>query len=115
MGVKVAMKVQAGLVAFNRAGKTNGDVFVARMGAGAIKELLQRVDVEMLAEAVTLHQVSDVPVGAHLPWGEGGRAPTGAGRAAGTRLWPLVVSAVRTARGNRLLPAAASASPQSNR
>src|SRR6187397_3027677 len=26
-----------------------GDVFVARMGAGAIKELLQRVDVDMLA------------------------------------------------------------------
>src|ERR1700741_1521661 len=27
----------------------HGDVFVARMGAGAIKELLERVDVEMLA------------------------------------------------------------------
>ena len=32
----------------------HGDVFVARMGAGAIKELLQRVDVEMLAEELRM-------------------------------------------------------------
>ena len=31
-----------------------GDVFVARMGAGAIKELLQRVDVDMLAEELRM-------------------------------------------------------------
>src|SRR4249920_1073575 len=32
----------------------HGDVFVARMGAGAIKELLQRVDVDMLAEELRM-------------------------------------------------------------
>ena len=32
----------------------HGDVFVARMGAGAIKELLQRVDVEMLSEELRM-------------------------------------------------------------
>src|SRR6184192_2123359 len=32
----------------------HGDVFVARMGAGAIKELLERVDVEMLAEELRM-------------------------------------------------------------
>jgi DNA-directed RNA polymerase subunit beta' len=32
----------------------HGDVFVAKMGAGAIKELLQRVDVEMLAEELRM-------------------------------------------------------------
>ena len=31
-----------------------GDVFVARMGAGAIKELLQRVDVDMLSEELRM-------------------------------------------------------------
>ncbi len=31
-----------------------GDVFVARMGAGAIKELLERVDVDMLAEELRM-------------------------------------------------------------
>src|ERR1700694_3252512 len=31
-----------------------GDVFVARMGAGAIKELLERVDVEMLSEELRM-------------------------------------------------------------
>jgi DNA-directed RNA polymerase subunit beta' len=32
----------------------HGDVFVARMGAGAIKELLQRVDVDMLSEELRM-------------------------------------------------------------
>ncbi len=32
----------------------HGDVFVARMGAGAIKELLQRVDVEMMSEELRM-------------------------------------------------------------
>jgi DNA-directed RNA polymerase subunit beta' len=32
----------------------HGDVFVARMGAGAIKELLERVDVEMLSEELRM-------------------------------------------------------------
>ena len=32
----------------------HGDVFVAKMGAGAIKELLQRVDVDMLAEELRM-------------------------------------------------------------